>query len=175
MSETLETQETEHQLLRQMRDDFVKAYNDRNIDAMLAVLDPRVSFTAMNGEAVYGHEGVRGYHERLTSGPNATVKSTSITAVEADDLTVIHDGQFGVSAGWADSSYELKGGLNFSARIRWSCTMVKKDGAWKLVSMHTSANIFDNPVLSMTKKAAFAKAMVATVFGLAAGWFLGRR
>lgn len=175
MSQNGDNQDHEHILLREMRDEFVKAYNDRDIDAMLAVLDPRISFTAMNGEAVYGHEGVRGYHERLTTGPDATVKSTAITAVEADDLTVIHDGQFGVSAGWADSSYQLKGGLSFSTRVRWSCTMVKKDGAWKVVSMHTSSNIFDNPVLSMTRKAAAVKAAVATVIGLTAGWFLGRR
>jgi ketosteroid isomerase-like protein len=175
MSQTVDNQDLDHDLLRQMKDQFVKAYNDRDIDGMLSVLDPRISFTAMNGEAVYGHEGVRGYHERLTTGPDASVKGTAITAVEADDLTVIHDGHFGVSAGWADSSYQLKGGLNFATRIRWSCTMVKKDGAWKVVSMHTSSNIFDNPVLRMTRKAAAAKAVVATLAGLAAGFFLGRR
>ena len=175
MSETVATQDTDHQELREMRDAFVKAYNDRDIDGMLSVLDPRVTFTAMNGEAVYGHEGVRGYHERLTIGPDATVKSTSITAIEADDYAVIHDGRFAISAGWADSSYQLKGGLNFSARVRWSCTMVKKETGWKMVSMHTSSNIFDNPVLSITRKAAAVKALAATALGLAAGFFLGRR
>lgn len=175
MSDTLDALEVEHEALRTMRDDFVLAYNRRDLRGMLAVLDRRVAFTAMNGEAVYGHEGVREYHERLCYGPNPTVKGTSITKVEVDRLTEVFQDNFGVAAGYADTSYELAGGLNFTARIRWSCSMVKGDDGWKVVSVHTSSNIFDNPILAMAQKAGAVKAFLAAGVGLLAGWLIGRR
>lgn len=167
-------QDADHEALRTMRDAFVLAYNRRDINGMLEVLDRRVSFTAMNGEAVYGHEGVREYHERLCYGPNPTVKDTSITHVEVDRLTQLHQGKFGAAAGSADTSYQLAGGLTFSTRIRWSCCMVKSDGEWKVVSMHTSSNIFENPILALAKKAGLVKSVVAGGLGLLVGWLIGR-
>ncbi len=173
MSDT-EHQDADHEALRTMRDAFVLAYNQRDINGMLEVLDHRVTFTAMNGEAVYGHEGVREYHERLCDGPNPTVQGTSITLVEVDRLTELHQGNFGAAAGYADTSYQLAGGLKFSTRIRWSCCMVKSDGEWKVVSMHTSSNIFENPVLGLAKKAGLIKSVLAGGLGLLVGWLIGR-
>lgn len=167
--------EVDHQALRDMRDAFVAAYNRRDLEGMLAQLDPEITFTAMNGEVAFGHDGVREYHNRLSVGPEAPVISTSILAVEADRLTIIYDGKFGVAAGWADTTYQLRDGLNFSARIRWTNCMIKKDGVWKICSFHTSSNIFDNPVLSITRRVGKIKALLAGGAGLLLGMLLRRR
>lgn len=168
-------QDADHQALREMRDAFVAAYNRSDLDGMLSVLDPEVSFTAMNGESVFGHDGVRAYHLRVREGPTASVRSTSIDAIEADRRTTIFDSHFGVASGWADTSYVLTDGLRFKARLRWTNSMVKRDGVWKIVSVHTSCNVFENPILSMTRKAGRYTALAAAGLGAAAGWFLRRR
>ena len=57
--------------------------------------------------------------------------------------------------------------------------MVKRDGQWKIASVHTSSNIFDNPILNLSKKAAgytaAATAAVGLAVGGALGWFFRRR
>ena len=166
-------EEADHQALRDMRDAFIAAYNRSDLPAMLAVLDENVAFTAMNGEVAHGHAGVRAYHERMLEGPHSSVKSTRVDAVEADQLTTIYGGVFGVATGWADTSYQLKDGLNFSARVRWSNTMTKHGGTWKIASFHTSTNLFDNPILTMTKKAASSAAAVSAALGVVVGGVLG--
>lgn len=172
-------QEADHQALRAMRDAFVGAYNRGDINGMLAVCDENVAFTAMDGRVSHGHSGIRSYHEQMLSGPRPRVKSTAIDAVEADQLTTLYDGAFGVATGWADTSYKLADGLTFACRVRWSNSMVKKDGAWKIVSVHTSTNVFDNPILNLSKKAAgytaAATAAVGLAVGGALGWFFRRR
>ncbi|MBT9585946.1 nuclear transport factor 2 family protein [bacterium] len=171
--------EAEHQALRAMRDTFVAAYNQGDIEGMLAVLDENVSFTAMNGEVCHGHADVRNYHEKLRMGSRPVVKSTSVDAIEADRLTVLYGDSFGVATGWADTSYKLADGLVFSCRLRWSNTMTKHSGTWKIASFHTSSNLFDNPILALSKKAASYTAAATAAVGLAVGgalgWFLRRR
>ena len=58
-------------------------------------------------------------------------------------------------------------------------SMVKRDGKWVIASFHTSSDIFDNPILDMSKKAArytaAATAAVGLAVGAALGWFLRRR
>ena len=171
--------EAEHQALRAMRDAFVAAYNQGDIEGMLGLLDENVAFTAMNGEVCLGHAGVRNYHEKLRSGPRPKVKSTTVDAIEADRLTVFYGDHFGVATGWADTSYKLADGLVFSCRVRWSNTMTKQSGSWKIASFHTSTNVFDNPILSLSTKAASYTAAATAAVGLAVGgalgWFLRRR
>lgn len=162
-----------------MRDHFVAAYNRMDVDGMLACLDDNVAFTAMNGEVCHGHAGVRNYYERMMLGPQAIVKTASVVAVEADQLTTLYNDVFGVATGWADATFSLRGGMKFKVRLRWTNTMTKHTGTWKIASFHTSTNIFENPVLALTKRAAALTAAGANAVGLAVGcvvgWLLARR
>lgn len=171
--------EVEHQALRAMRDAFVAAYNRMDLDGMLAQLDENVAFTAMNGEVCHGHAEVRAYYEKMMVGPQARVRSSQVTAVEADRLTTLYAEVFGVATGWADTTFNLTDGMKFSARLRWSNTMTRHTGEWKIASFHTSTNIFDNPVLTMTKKAyglaSGVSSAVGVVVGGVVGWLLARR
>ena len=47
--------EAEHQALRAMRDAFVAAFNRADIDAMLALVDEKISFTFMDGQVGHCH------------------------------------------------------------------------------------------------------------------------
>lgn len=162
-----------------MRDAFVAAYNRMDVDGMLAHLDENVAFTAMNGECCHGHAGVRNYYERMMLGPQAIVKTASVLAVEADQLTTLYSEAFGVATGWADATFNLRGGMKFKVRLRWTNTMTKHTGVWKIASFHTSTNVFDNPVLALTKKAAATTAAasnaVGLVVGCVVGWLFARR
>lgn len=172
--------DAEHQALRSMRDAFIEAYNRLDIDSMLSQVDENICFTAMNGEICHNVTEMREFFAKMLGGSKPVVKSTKVDALEVDRLTVLYDdNRVGVATGWADTSYKLSDGLNFSCRTRWSATMLKTEQGWKIVSCHCSANVFDNPILSLAKKAASYTAAASVTVGLAAGaaltWFLRRR
>jgi hypothetical protein len=62
------------------------------------------------------------------------------------------------------------------AETRWTGTLVKKDGKWKVASFHASANAFDNPILWIAlKKVGMWVGIGAAVLGLVIGFLIGRR
>ncbi len=60
-------------------------------------------------------------------------------------------------------------GMEFDLENRWTDTLVKEDGRWLIASYHVSANVLDNPVLSIAKKAAYWSGGIALVVGIVLG------
>jgi hypothetical protein len=63
----------------------------------------------------------------------------------------------------------------FKLNSRWSATVAKSGGEWKIVSLHLSSNVFTNPLIAELTRALWITASAALVIGGVAGWFLGRR
>jgi hypothetical protein len=66
----------------------------------------------------------------------------------------------------AGSEYELKN--------RWTATVVKEDGRWKLASYHVSMNVLDNPILNAAKSGLVWIGLGALVLGSVGGLIVGR-
>jgi len=58
---------------------------------------------------------------------------------------------------------------------RWSATLVREGNQWLIANLHVSTNIFENPLLEITKKVFFTAGAIAIVIALALGYFWGRR
>ena len=83
------------------------------------------------------HE-VKAYFEQMTKGPNRIVEKSTI-APEADALSLLYnDSQTAVAYGHSNDHYKLTDGTEFDQNTRWSATLVKKDGQWKVASVHIS-------------------------------------
>jgi hypothetical protein len=126
-------------------------------------------------KAIRKHEGVRDYLHRLLTGPQPGVKSLQPT-VAVDELTILHGDDMGVSFGSSMDHYVLSDGTEFSLPTRWSATVVKHEGKWKIANLHVSTNLFDNPVLDATRKRSYLDMALAGGVGLIAGivvmsWF----
>jgi hypothetical protein len=63
----------------------------------------------------------------------------------------------------------------FKLSSRWSVTLAKTDGEWKIVSLHLSSNVFTNVLITELTQAMWIAGGVAFLVGGFAGWFLGRR
>jgi hypothetical protein len=62
--------------------------------------------------------------------------------------------------------------MEFDLENRWTATLVKKDGTWKIAAYHVSANIFDNAVVNIAKRAAYWAGGVCLLIGLVLGCVL---
>ena len=159
-----------HAELRTLRDGLVAAIKKNDVDEVLTYLDPDVVVTWQNGEVSRKPAGVRAYYDRVMKGPNRIVDSYTTTPA-VDELTrLLGNGDTGISFGSSVDHYKLTDGSEFDLPTRWSATVVKSDGKWRIASFHASVNMFDNPVLMMTvKRVGLWVALGAGVVGILVG------
>jgi hypothetical protein len=166
--------EASHQALREMRDAMVNALNKGDIDALISHVHKNVVFTAMNGEVCRGQDELRSYFNRMMKEPGHIVESLHVNPT-VDHLTDLYAGTSGVSYGSSEDHYKLTNGQEFDVKARWSATVVSDNGAWKIASFQSAANIFDNPMLNKAKSALYLGAAGAGFIGLILGLLIGKR
>ncbi len=162
-----------HQELRALRATMERALNERDIDTLVAHVDDDVVFTTMNGDVARGPDAIREYFSKMMEGDTPIVNSIT-THFKPESLSILHEDDVAVAYGHSEDLYELTSGKRFAIDGRWSATMLRRDGQWKVASFHYSANIFDNPVLAGQRRLLLMAAAVAVlVLGLLA-FFVGR-
>lgn len=166
--------ETVHQALRQLKATMTRALNERDLDAIVANVDPHVVFTTMNGDVCRGPAEIRAYFNKMLTAPGHIVKDVRVS-FEADALTTLYGGDMGVAIGSSHDHYELTNGDTFDIDGRWTCTMVRNGDHWVIAAFHYSADVFDNPILTRVKALGWPIAIGALVVGLLVGFFVGRR
>jgi ketosteroid isomerase-like protein len=166
--------EATHNELRALRDGLIDALNRGDIERELTFVHPNVVMTAPNNEVSRGREGVRAYWTKMMKGPKRVVDSFHCE-VSVDELTILYGGDTGISFGSAQQHYKMASGLKLDVTTRWTATLVKENGRWLIASLHVSASLFDNPLLTAAKRIAYWAGGIALLVGLAAGFFLGRR
>jgi ketosteroid isomerase-like protein len=157
---------------------MVEAVNKNDIDALLGHLDKTVVVTWMDGQVSRGPQGVKQYIEKMTKGENRKVNSYK-TEAEVDELTQLF-GETGVATGHSKDQFVLTDGRDLVVSTRWTATLAKKDGKWKVAGFHASTDMFDNPVLHIAvRRTALWTGGIAAAAGLVLGtlaaWLLRRR
>lgn len=164
-----------HDEIRATRDRAIAAFQARDVEALFAELDDRVIFTAMNNETVAGKDAAREYYARMMEGPASLVSGLEVT-FETDALaTLLAGNQAAVASGSVVAGFRMRAGQEFTVPLRWTAMLARDSGAWKIVAMHFSANIFDNPLDTVLRKYLWLMLAAAAAFGLVAGFLLRRR
>lgn len=163
-----------HNELRAVRDGLLAGINSGDIDAQLAFLHPNVVVTWHNAEVSRGREGVRTYLDRMLHGPSKVVEKFGAD-VKVDELSILYGGDTAIAFGSAQERFTMAGGKQFDFTGRWSATLVKDGGKWLVANLHTSDNIFDNPLLNQVKAALPPIGGGLLLVGALGGWIIGRR
>ena len=162
-----------HAELRALRDDMVDAVAKRDTPRLLSHLHPNVVVTWQNAEVSRGHDGVRAYLDRMLQGDSRVVDRFT-TQPTVDELTILYGGDAGVAFGSSSDHFELHNGPAFDLSSRWTATLVKDGGAWKVAAFHASTNLFDNPVTQTARRYLIWTGIGALVAGLLLGAILMR-
>jgi ketosteroid isomerase-like protein len=166
-----------HTELRAVKDRMVQAVNTKNIAALMADVTPDVAFTAINNDTVIGIDKVKAYYDKMLTGSSRFLNDFSMSA-EPDDLSRLYaNNTIAVATGSANVMLDLRGGsgMKYTLPLRWTATLSRSNGPWKLAAIHFSADLSDNPYL--TAMSTFWKWAAAGIglAGLAIGYFVGRR
>jgi hypothetical protein len=78
-----------------------------------------------------------------------------------------------VSTGDSTASFKLRSGIEFTAPLRWTATLVQDNGKWKVAAAHFSANMFDNPIESALSKNIWLILGGVLILGLLLGFVIG--
>ncbi len=90
-----------------------------------------------------------------------------------DDLTILHGGDTAIAFGSSVPHYKY-GGMEFDLDNRWTATLVKEDGQWKLAAYHVSANVLDNSILQLARRSLYWVGGGGLLAGLLLGLLVGR-
>lgn len=168
-----EPEDPAHEELRTLRKGMVEAIQKGDIDKLATYLDPDVVVTWQNGEVSRKPDGVRDYYERMMKGPQRVVESVTIDPT-VDDLTHLY-GDTGVAYGSSKDDFKLADGKELNLLTRWTATVVKKQGTWKVAAFQASVDMFDNAVLRLAiARTAWWAGGIAAVVGLILGFVLAR-
>jgi len=165
--------EATHNELRALRDGLSDAMNKGDIERELTYLHPNVVVTWHNAEVSRGRDGVRAYLNRMLKGPQKVVAGYGAD-LTVDELTILYGGDTGISFGSAVEHFKLTSGMTFDLPARWSATLVKEGDHWLIASLHCSDNLFDNPVLTKTKRTIYWAGGFSLLVGLVAGFLVGK-
>lgn len=157
-----------HEELRALRDGLIEANEKRDLEGVLGYVHKDVVVTWQNAETNRGHDELRAFYRRMMVGDDRVVESVKHN-LTLDDLSILYGGDTAVAFGSMDDDFKLMGGIQFNLHSRWTATMVKEGDRWVVASYHVSANLFDNPLLTVAKNSLYLIGTIASVIGLAIG------
>jgi ketosteroid isomerase-like protein len=153
------------------------AINAQDVEAIIAQMRPDCTVTWWNAEISRGHDDIRAYYRRMVKDPERIISKYTTQAKLGEHARFVGAG---ADVALADGSMEdeffpiIRG--PFKLNSRWSATAAKSaDGVWKIVSLHLSANVFTNTLISELTKALWYAGGAGVLVGGLAGWFIGRR
>lgn len=149
-----------HQQLRETRKDIITAIESRDVDRMLSYVHPDVVVTWQNGETTHGIAELRSFYDRLGKDSFVSFKVPH----QADSLSIIHGGDTAISAGHLVANYQLLGS-DYEFTSRWTATLIRHDGKWRVAAYHVSLNALDNPILNTAKSFLWLAAIIGVLLG----------
>ncbi|MGI9305081.1 MAG: YybH family protein [Gammaproteobacteria bacterium] len=163
-----EERQADHDALRAMLRTATEALNTRNFDAIRPLLADNFTVVTVDNQKFTRLDDFRAYWNGLFTGDAPVLQGIEVNAV-ADDLTTFLDASTGVVHGTSQDTYHFTGGDVREMPTRWTAVVQKVYGQWKLVKVHFSANLLDNPVLDAAKAGAMKLAGLAFLAGIILG------
>jgi len=148
----------------------------QNIEGILAEMRPDCTVTWWNAEISRGHAEIRAYYRRMVKDDGLYITKYTTQAKLGAHARFIGSG---ADVAVADGSMQdeffpiVRGPFQLSSR--WSATVAKSAGEWKIVNLHVSSNVFTNTLTAELTRTLWYAGAAGLVIGGLAGRFLGLR
>ena len=166
----------DRQALLKILSEVEKAINAQDIEGIIAQMSPDCTVTWWNAEISRGHAEIRAYYRRMVKDPGRIIsKYTTQAKLGAHARFIGSGGDVALADGSMEDEFFpiIRGPFKLSSR--WSTTVAKSGGEWKIVNLHLSSNVFTNTLIAELTRALWFAGGAGVVIGGLVGWFLGRR
>ena len=167
-------QERDREQLRGLLEKTRDAINSGRFADLNPLFHDRFSATMINQDLATNREELQAFFEKWFEGEGAIIKKLTMHPV-ADEPTRIYDDRFGVARGSNTEIYELTNGKTYTLKARWTATMIKDQGNWKILAIHNGTNFLDNPLLEAAEVSVYYFGGGGLVLGVILGALVGRR
>jgi ketosteroid isomerase-like protein len=167
-----DNREADHVALRALRDKVATAISKQDIKGLAFCFAKDFAFTAVNQTVLTNEAQMQEFFDRMFRSSDALVTSLK-TEPKADILTRFLDANTGVCYGSSIDTYTMKSGQVVEMNVRWSATVVKENGEWKVALAHAGTDFLNNPVLDGAKAVVKKIGVGAGLGGLLAGGVFG--
>lgn len=163
--------EADHAALRTLMNRAVQAINSQDMDALSSCFSERFVFTTVDQTAVTSTLALKRYYDRMLRAEDSPLSGFKMEpSVEVP--AVFLGANAGYSCGVSDDAYILrKSGRVIHMPSRWTATVVKEEGQWKLAALHAGINFTDNALLKIEKLPWWRKLLL----GLGLGKYPGEK
>lgn len=132
--------------LRALMTEVEAGINAQSADRLTALMSDDVTVTWLNAEVSRGKDEVKAYYGRMVGGEEA-ILNKYLTKVTLGAPARFY-GEVAVAEGTAADEFFPRARDVFRLDSRWSSTMRKVDGQWRIVTLHLSTNVFTNPLMA---------------------------
>jgi hypothetical protein len=162
----------DHDALRALLKTCTEAMNSNKLDALEPSIDTK-HFTAITvrNKTLTSFADFKANWNQLFKGDKATLTKAVINP-SPDRLTEFLSPTVGVCHGKSEDSYHFKDGDVLPMTIKWTAVVRKVGGTWKISKIHLSANVLDNPALTIAKAFAWKAGGIGAGAGLLVGLIL---
>ena len=165
----------DRKLLLKIFHEVEDSINSQSLDRMVTQMDPNATVVWANGEVSRGPAEVLAYYDRMVKGKDRILTKYTTNAAIHGHARFLGNGDVAVADGTMEDEFFpiIRGPFRLSSK--WTTTIAKVNGEWKIISLHLSANVFNNVLLDEAKSALLYTGGGGVLAGLLLGWFLGRR
>ena len=165
-------QSADHVQLRAILGALKDAINSGDYAAIDPYLYTPFSITLVDQKVLTSADMMKAYLDSMVGGSGQFIRKVTMEPV-ADELTQIYDGRFGVARGGNTEVYEISTGKTITLQTRWTATLIKDQGQWKLLALHNGTDFLDNPILATAGRFAIYAACIGGALGLLLGLLIG--
>lgn len=155
----------DHAALRALMAKVTMAVNQQDIGGIESCFTKRFVFTTVDQSVLTDTLTVKNYFDRMLKQKESPVTDYKVTP-KADVRTVFVDANAGYCHGTSDDVYTLRrNGRKVHMPCRWTATVVKEDGEWKMAALHAGVNVLDNTVIQVRTLPWWRKCLLAIGIG----------
>lgn len=157
-----------HKQLRELREALTEAVIKGDVDKQLQFATDDVVTTWQNSKVVRGKKAHLEFLNEMAGKGGKAFKGFKEPPTVDDYSILYNDGNTAIAFGKSVPHYNYMN-MDFDLDNRWTATLVKQDGQWKLAAYHVSTNVLDNPVLNAAKRNLYLAGGIGGVVGLLVG------
>lgn len=157
----------DHEKLRALKTRVADAFNKRDGQAIASYFTREFAVTTIDQTTLTSAADIERHFKKVFNSPGSYVTDMKV-APDPEILTKFIDADNGYCYGRNHETYTMKDGRVVPMESRWTATVHKDQGEWKIATIHAGVNFLDNPVLARGN----ARATAMAIAGFAGGVIL---
>ncbi|MEA3412911.1 MAG: nuclear transport factor 2 family protein [Pseudomonadota bacterium] len=149
------------------------ALNEKAFERVVPLLDEDVVIVFLNGEVTRGIDEARAYFDKTLGSTNPILSDYTTKAAVGAPARFI--GHIAVADGSTRDTFVFVNGSEMVVDAKWTVTLEKRSGDWKVLQLQFSSNLFDNPLARSARNNLAMFSGVSAIAGLVIGFLIGRR